>query len=159
MHFKLKRKKEDSSFSIFILKCLSIYLKGRYTVMNLWKKIKSRLVLVVILAATLLIYNIVPVLAMGLNNDTNNKKIILIDPGHGGYDGGAEGKSGIKEKDINLSISLKLKNRLLEEGYEVYMIREEDKSLLGEGKRTGTKKAQDMDNRCKIKEKTNPDIL
>lgn len=127
--------------------------------MNLCKKVKSRLVLVVILAATLLIYNIVPARAIDLNNDTNNKKVILIDPGHGGYDGGAEGGDGIKEKDINLSISLKLKDKLLKEGYEVYMIREEDKDLLDEGKRIGTKKAQDMENRCKIKEKLNPDIF
>lgn len=127
--------------------------------MNLGKKIKSRLLLVVILAATLLIYNLVPVIALVLDNDTSRKKVILIDPGHGGYDGGAEGKSGVKEKDINLSISLKLKDKLLKEGYEVYMTREEDKSLLDEGKRTGTKKAQDMENRCKIKEKINPDIF
>ena len=40
-------------------------------------------------------------------------KIILIDPGHGGIDGGAVSKSGIMEKDINLKISLKLREKLI----------------------------------------------
>ena len=42
----------------------------------------------------------------------DNEKIILIDPGHGGVDGGAESKRGTVEKNINLSISLKLRDRL-----------------------------------------------
>ena len=39
-------------------------------------------------------------------------KVIYIDPGHGGIDPGAMYKD-IKEKDINLSISLKLEQLLL----------------------------------------------
>ena len=35
-------------------------------------------------------------------------KVIVIDPGHGGIDGGAT-FNGILEKDINLDVSLKLK--------------------------------------------------
>jgi N-acetylmuramoyl-L-alanine amidase len=93
------------------------------------------------------------------NNDTKDKKIILIDPGHGGYDGGASGKSKIQEKDINLSISLELRKQLQSEGYEVYMIREDDRALLDIGPRKGTKKAQDIANRCKIKKEVNPDIF
>ena len=41
-----------------------------------------------------------------------SEKIILIDPGHGGMDGGAKGNDGTLEKDINLAISLKLKSTL-----------------------------------------------
>lgn len=88
------------------------------------------------------------------------KKVILIDPGHGGYDGGAEGKSGVKEKEINLSISLKLREKLKEKGYVVVMTREEDKALLnGENKKYSSKKAEDLANRCKIKKDTNPDLF
>ena len=36
------------------------------------------------------------------------KGIILIDPGHGGIDGGSKSKNGTVEKDINLSIALKI---------------------------------------------------
>jgi N-acetylmuramoyl-L-alanine amidase len=125
--------------------------------MNLSKRLKSRIILILVLAATLLIYGISPVFAE--NDGARSKKVILIDPGHGGYDGGAEGKSGIKEKDVNLSISLKLKERLQAEGYEVKMIRAEDKALLDQGKRQGTKKAQDIANRCKIKQEVNADVF
>ncbi len=52
---------------------------------------------------------------------------IAIDPGHGGLDTGAKGKFGSLEKDITLSISLKLRN-LIEKSmsYRVVMTREKD---------------------------------
>lgn len=65
---------------------------------------------------------------------TNEKKIILIDPGHGGMDSGAVGKDGTLEKEINLDISKMLKEKLKKEGYEVIMTREEDEGLYSEGK-------------------------
>ena len=34
--------------------------------------------------------------------------VLIIDPGHGGYDGGASTSDGVKESEINLAISLKL---------------------------------------------------
>jgi len=40
--------------------------------------------------------------------------VIVIDPGHGGKDPGAIGLNGIKEKDINLNVALKL-GKLIEE--------------------------------------------
>ena len=55
-------------------------------------------------------------------------KVIFIDPGHGGRDAGTSyGK--ILEKDINLEISLILREHLGEKGAIVYMTREEDKDL------------------------------
>ena len=42
-------------------------------------------------------------------------KIILIDPGHGGPDGGA-GTEQVLEKDIALNISLKVRDYLQEQG-------------------------------------------
>lgn len=54
---------------------------------------------------------------------------IIIDPGHGGFDGGAESKDGVCEKDINLAIGLELKELLEDEGYRVVMTRDEDKAL------------------------------
>ncbi len=55
-------------------------------------------------------------------------KIIYLDPGHGGLDGGAQYKD-IYEKDINLKISLKLQEMLLKEGAIVYLTREGDYDL------------------------------
>lgn len=55
-----------------------------------------------------------------------NSKIVL-DPGHGtdpqGSDPGAIGPSGIKEKDVNLAIALKLADLLRAEGAQVYLTR------------------------------------
>ena len=57
------------------------------------------------------------------------KPTIIIDPGHGGFDGGAEGLYDIVEKDINLEISLKLKEMLDFWGFETVLIRDGDYSL------------------------------
>ncbi len=129
--------------------------------MNYKESIKRRLILITTLVLILLVYATLKIAlpAAAKNNGTSNKKTILIDPGHGGYDGGASGTSKIKEKDINLSISLKLRDTLKANGYDVVMTREEDKDLLDKGKRTGTKKAQDIANRCKIKETSNADLF
>lgn len=127
------------------------------TVMNLKRRLKNSIILVLFLAAALLIYSMAPVSAK--NDNKEYKKIILIDPGHGGYDGGAEGKSGTKEKDINLSISLKLRDKLIKDGYDVKLTRSEDKDLLDKKQNNGTKKAQDIANRCKLKQQISPDIF
>jgi N-acetylmuramoyl-L-alanine amidase len=60
---------------------------------------------------------------------------IVIDPGHGGHDPGAIGVNGLQEKDVTLSISLKLKAALEEQmpGVHVYLTRDTDKYVaLGE---------------------------
>ena len=51
---------------------------------------------------------------------------IVIDPGHGGKDPGAIGPHGEKEKDITLAIGKALAKRLKEEGFEVFLTRDED---------------------------------
>lgn len=60
-----------------------------------------------------------------------NGKVIVIDPGHGGDDYGYIGDSlGLLEKDIALSISLRLKNRLEELGANVFLTRDCDEKIL-----------------------------
>lgn len=52
---------------------------------------------------------------------------IVLDPGHGGHDPGAVGASGLQEKDITLSIGLKLRDKLKEKlGLDVVMTRATD---------------------------------
>lgn len=84
--------------------------------------------------------------------EENNKGVILIDAGHGGTDGGAKGKEGTIEKDINLAISKKLQKRLQDEGYKVYMTREDDNSLA-------SGKSEDLGMRCKMKKEVNCDAF
>ncbi len=80
---------------------------------------------------------------------------ILIDPGHGGIDGGASSNSSTMEKDINLKIGLKLKDKLKNQGYKVTMTREEDKGLYEDNGKIRKKKIEDLNNRCKIKKESN----
>ncbi|MGL4772822.1 MAG: N-acetylmuramoyl-L-alanine amidase CwlD [Clostridium sp.] len=84
--------------------------------------------------------------------EDNSQKVILIDPGHGGVDGGAKSQSGTIEKDINLEIALKLKQKCIDAGYVVHMTRDSDTSLSG-------KKKEDLDLRCKMKRETNCDLF
>lgn len=58
---------------------------------------------------------------------TSSKKLIVIDPGHGGPASGAVSASKkYLEKDLNLSVSLKLRTELEKKGYNVLMTRETD---------------------------------
>lgn len=60
---------------------------------------------------------------------------VVIDPGHGGQDSGAEGASGSYEKDFNLSLSRKIAGILEQEPrIEIYMTREEDVFLSSESR-------------------------
>lgn len=54
-----------------------------------------------------------------------SKKIIVIDPGHGGKDSGAVG-NGFMEKEIVLQLSKKLSEKLQSMGYTVHMTRSND---------------------------------
>ncbi|UQZ85013.1 Germination-specific N-acetylmuramoyl-L-alanine amidase precursor [Paenibacillus konkukensis] len=56
-------------------------------------------------------------------------KKIALDPGHGGPDGGAESKDGLIEKDVNLAITMHLRDYLQESGAIVVMTRESDQDL------------------------------
>jgi N-acetylmuramoyl-L-alanine amidase len=60
-------------------------------------------------------------------SDLSKIRRIVVDPGHGGHDPGAVGLSGLQEKDVVLSIGLKLRDKLKEElGLDVVMTRSTD---------------------------------
>jgi N-acetylmuramoyl-L-alanine amidase len=54
---------------------------------------------------------------------------IVIDPGHGGSDPGAIGKSGLIEKDVVLDIAKRLKQALEKESIEVILTRDSDEFI------------------------------
>ncbi len=54
------------------------------------------------------------------------KRVIVIDPGHGGEDPGAIGRRKTREKDIVLRISKILQNILKKRGYQAFLTREGD---------------------------------
>lgn len=54
---------------------------------------------------------------------------VMIDPGHGGSDPGAIGVTGLYEKEVNLAISLMVREELANKGYRVLMTRDQDVAL------------------------------
>src|SRR5699024_7515689 len=54
---------------------------------------------------------------------------IVLDPGHGGADGGAKGGNSVDEKEITLKVAKLLKEKLEQAGALVYLTREEDMDL------------------------------
>ena len=84
------------------------------------------------------------------------KPVVIIDAGHGGIDSGAVGVDNIVEKDLNLSIALKLKRLFNMSNFEVILTRETDTLLNDDGARK--KKASDLSNRVKIANKY-PDAI
>ena len=56
-------------------------------------------------------------------------KKVIVDAGHGGYDPGAIGRTGLREKDVNLDIARRLAYFLKAKGIEVIMSRSADKFI------------------------------
>jgi len=86
------------------------------------------------------------------------RKTVIIDAGHGGFDGGAEASDGTAEKEINLKISKNIKEILSIYGINVIMTREDDSALDDIDGKLHTKKVSDMQNRLSII-KENPDAV
>lgn len=85
------------------------------------------------------------------NSETTFNPTIIIDAGHGGFDGGATGEGGIVEKDINLSISLMLEQYCRLYGLDVIMVRDTDTDVGTSSKSSlSERKKSDMKNRLKL---------
>lgn len=83
--------------------------------------------------------------------NANNVPVIIIDPGHGGFDGGAVALDGTVEKNINLKISLSLASLLKASGYQVIMTRDTDTSTESNTDDTiGHRKKSDLKNRLDL---------
>lgn len=86
--------------------------------------------------------------------------VVLIDPGHGGMDGGAEAADGTLEKDINLSIARILQKQLQDKGIRVIMTRTDDAGLYDRSGNATVRsmKTEDMKRRKNIIDETLPDL-
>ena len=109
----------------------------------------------ILLAAYIISFSIVAFqqirLASADNYSVENVPVIIIDAGHGGEDGGAVGIDGTAEKDLNLSISLKLNEILSAMGYQTRMVRTTDTSIHNTDADTvRERKVSDIHNRAAI---------
>ncbi|MDK8184205.1 N-acetylmuramoyl-L-alanine amidase CwlD [Paenibacillus sp. UMB4589-SE434] len=87
-------------------------------------------------------------------------KIVAIDAGHGGADGGASSRQGVIEKDINLAIALQLRDYLQQAGAVVVMTREGDYDLADKDtKGYAKRKAEDLKRRVQFISEKQADLL
>lgn len=82
-------------------------------------------------------------------------KTIVIDPGHGGVDGGAEASDDTQEKEITLTVSNMVRDYLQQSGAIVYLTREGDYDLARDDTEgLSRRKTEDIKHRVSfIKEK------
>lgn len=89
----------------------------------------------------------------------DNPPTIIVDAGHGDFDGGAIGYNNTIEKTLNLDIALKLRDILKAMGFNVIMTRTEDVSTCDDNLNTiREKKRSDILNRLDLIN-SNPDAL
>lgn len=83
----------------------------------------------------------------------------VIDPGHGGEDGGATSCTGRLESGYNLDIALRLRDLLTLLGRDSRMIRTTDTAVYTEGETIARKKASDLRERVRVVEETPDSVL
>ncbi|MCD2493175.1 N-acetylmuramoyl-L-alanine amidase [Lacrimispora sp. NSJ-141] len=85
--------------------------------------------------------------------------VIVLDAGHGGDDPGKVGINNALEKEINLAVTLKVKELLENEGVaeKIILTREDDNGLYDSG--DSNKKVADLNKRCEIIEKSKADFV
>lgn len=93
------------------------------------------------------------------NTPIPRKHCIIIDPGHGGEDGGATSCTGRLESTYNLEISMKLRDLFHLLGYDTKMIRTADTSIYVKGDTIAQKKASDLKERVRIINETENGLL
>lgn len=88
--------------------------------------------------------------------NTNSSSIdtvqkIILDAGHGGFDGGAVASDGTVEKNINLAITLKIADMLRFAGFDVILTRDADTGTEDdEGQPIASRKKSDLHNRLTL---------
>ena len=121
--------------------------------------IKRRSVLII---TALLVTAIAFLVCFGALSTTTNalikRIVVVLDAGHGGVDGGVIGVStGVKESELNLSITKKVQKHLVDAGIEVVLTRSTDAGLYGLA--TNKLKKKDMKKRKEIIEKVKPSLV
>lgn len=83
--------------------------------------------------------------------------VLVVDAGHGGFDGGAESSAGVSEKNINLQIALCIEEMARRDGWNVIMTRNKDISL-GEDEKGSirSRKTKDLLERKRIISEVEP---
>ena len=87
------------------------------------------------------------------------RRIMIVDAGHGGIDGGATSCTGVLESSINLEIALRLEDLLRLMGYETVMVRTTDTSIHIQGNTIAAQKVSDLKERVALVNRTENSLL
>lgn len=93
------------------------------------------------------------------NQPVKRAHTVIVDPGHGGEDGGATSCTGVLESSINLDISLRLDDLLHLLGVDTRLIRTTDTSIYTQGNTIAAKKISDLKERVRIVNETAGGLL
>lgn len=97
--------------------------------------------------------------AIAENVPLTQRKCVIIDPGHGGMDGGATSCTGVTESTINLEIALRLNDLMHLLGIDTLMTRETDISIHISGNTIAAQKVSDLKERVRIANSVDNAIL
>lgn len=126
--------------------------------MNTLKRFTPQLALLAVICI-IATFGYVKTEIIGANTTVDTVPTVIIDAGHGGFDGGATAGDGTVEKDINLQIALKTAQLLRFNGINVIMTRSEDTGTEDdESEAIAKRKKSDLSNRLQIM-KDNPDAI
>lgn len=85
-------------------------------------------------------------------------RMVVIDPGHGGYDPGAVAAQDVYEKDLTLQVSQRVQYLLKLNGVEVKLTRDEDEDYVADGATGRDKKRSDLNVRIQLAQEAKADI-
>ncbi|HUX47046.1 MAG TPA: N-acetylmuramoyl-L-alanine amidase [Desulfosporosinus sp.] len=117
-------------------------------------------ILLVLSVMSILVFSVLWQGSTAVVSNFEKGHIVMLDPGHGGYDPGAITNQGVYEKSINLQIAQKVKEMLGPSGIEVFLTREEDIDYVPDGvKGKTTKKQIDLNRRIDMAKKADADVF
>lgn len=121
---------------------------------------KKTAILLVLCVMSMLVFSVLWQGSAAVISHSNEGHVVMLDPGHGGYDPGAITSQGVYEKSINLKIAQKVKEMLAPSGIEVFLTREEDIDYAPDGvKGKNTKKQIDLNRRIDMANEAKADVF
>lgn len=84
---------------------------------------------------------------------------VVIDPGHGGHDTGAIGRSGLKERELNLEIALRVYRQLKAMGANVVLTRPDANSVRPWARGNREQQRAELLARCRIANEMDADLF
>lgn len=132
----------------------------RWPVIIPGKKLNAMAVVIVLVLMGSLILSVFWHGSTAVISRLSGHHVVVIDPGHGGYDPGAITSQGIYEKNVNLQMAKKIRELLKPAGIEVKLTRDEDEDYVPDGVRGKvTKKQIDLNHRINLAAQAKADLF